>query len=184
MGLEILMNVPGVEIILSRLSNAILTTPSVQAWSWVALYLGIYTLVAVPVGLKGGFIKVEPSPSWVIITGVIFGAFLRPALTEEVFFRVLLLPYPSETTSYTGLWLWGSFSLALFILYHPLNALTFFPAGRQTFFNPIFLLLAAFLGVICTLAYWQSGSLWPPIVIHWIVVVIWLLYLGGYQKLY
>jgi len=49
--------------------------------------------------------------------------------------------------------------LATFVVYHPLNALTFYPVGRSTFMNPVFLLLAAILGVACSIAYLQSGSL-------------------------
>jgi predicted Abi (CAAX) family protease len=72
----------------------------------------------------------------------------------------------------------------MFIVYHPLNALSFFPKGLKTFFNWVFLVLAALLGIICSIAYLQSGSLWTPVVIHWLAVVIWLLLLGGYGKLY
>ncbi|MFB2837851.1 type II CAAX prenyl endopeptidase Rce1 family protein [Floridanema evergladense] len=81
-------------------------------------------------------------------------------------------------------WFWGSLSLVLFIIYHPMNAVTFFPAGRKTFFNPIFLLLAAVLGIVCSVVYLQSGSLWLPVIIHWLVVVVWLVFLGGYKQLH
>jgi predicted Abi (CAAX) family protease len=82
------------------------------------------------------------------------------------------------------LWFWGCLSLFLFVVYHPLNALSFFSRGIETFFNRIFLTLAALLGMLCSLTYLQSGSLWTPVVIHWLVVVVWLLLLGGYRKLY
>ncbi len=48
----------------------------------------------------------------------------------------------------------------------------------------VFLVLAALLGIICSLAYIQSGSLWTPVMIHWLLVVVWLLLLVGYRKLY
>lgn len=51
-------------------------------------------------------------------------------------------------------------------------------------FNLVFLLLAALLGFVCSVAYLQSGSLWTSVVIHWLAVVVWLLLLGGYKKLY
>ncbi len=72
----------------------------------------------------------------------------------------------------------------MFIVYHPLNALSFFPRGLETFFNVIFLVLAALLGIVCSIAYIQSGSLWTAVGIHWFAVVVWLLLLGGYRKLY
>jgi predicted Abi (CAAX) family protease len=73
-------------------------------------------------------------------------------------------------------------SLTLFILYHPLNALTLYKAGNPTFFQPVFLGLSALLGLTCTIAYWLTGSLWTISLIHWVVVVIWLLYLNGYDQ--
>jgi predicted Abi (CAAX) family protease len=112
------------------------------------------------------------------------GLFLLPAVVEELVFRVLLLPQPSQTSDRATWLAWGTVSLVLFVLYHPLNALTLFPAARQLFMDPLFLLLAAGLGVVCSVAYWLSGSLWTPVAIHWIVVVVWLLFLGGYERLY
>lgn len=65
---------------------------------------------------------------------------------------------------------------------HPLNI---FAAGHDTIFRtPVFLLSAALLGVACTVAYLHTGSLWVPVVIHWIIVAVWLVLLGGYKKLY
>jgi predicted Abi (CAAX) family protease len=99
-----------------------------------------------------------------------------------MFFRVLLLPQPGNVSLITQL-LCGGISLAAFIVYHPLQGLTIYPAAMETFSNPVFLFLAGLLGIICTISYFQSGSLWSAVVIHWIVVIVWLLLLGGYEKL-
>ncbi|WP_293204846.1 MULTISPECIES: hypothetical protein [unclassified Microcoleus] len=48
----------------------------------------------------------------------------------------------------------------------------------------MFLLLAAVLGVACSIAYLLIGSIWPAVVIHWLGVTVWLLLLGGYRRLY
>ncbi|HAT13909.1 MAG TPA: CPBP family intramembrane metalloprotease, partial [Microcoleaceae bacterium UBA11344] len=29
-----------------------------------------------------------------------------------------------------------------------------------------------------------SGSMWPPVAIHWLAVTVWLLLLGGDRRLY
>lgn len=108
---------------------------------------------------------------------------IAPAILEETFFRVLLLPHPSTNISLDSYIVWAGFSLFLFVIYHPLNALTFFPQGRETFFDPAFLCLAASLGIICTTTYWQTGSLWLPALIHWFSVNIWLLCFGGLTRL-
>lgn len=172
-------------IIVHRLIEAISTLPNTQAWLYAAVLSLVYLIIALPIGFQQGFLQFEVlRASWKTIIGVIAIAWVTPALTEELFFRVLLLPRTTEQVSESGLWLWGLVSLALFIVYHPLNALTFFPRGLGTFFNWVFLLLAALLGIVCTLTYLHSGSLWIPVVIHWLAVVVWLLLLGGYRRLY
>jgi len=95
----------------------------------------------------------------------------------------LLLPAPSDKIPFNSYLAWSGFSLLLFVVYHPLNALIFFPQGRAVFFNPIFLILATALGVVCIITYWQTASLSIPVVIHWLAVVLWLLCFGGLTKL-
>jgi predicted Abi (CAAX) family protease len=168
-----------------RLRLATSTIPNLEAWLYAAALLLVFTVIALPIGFWWGFLQLEVlTESWKTIIGIIATSFLMPAVTEELVFRVFLLPHPIEKASVSVLWLWGCISLVLFVVYHPLNALSFFSKGRKTFFNWVFLLLAALLGVVCSLTYLQSGSLWIPVAIHWLVVVVWLLVLGGYRKLY
>jgi predicted Abi (CAAX) family protease len=168
-----------------RSSAAVSTLPTPEAWLYAAVLLLIFTIIALPIGFQWGFLQIEVlKASWQTILGIITTCLFMPAVIEELFFRVLLLPRTTENVSPSVLWLWGCIGLVIFILYHPLNAVSFFPRGIQTFFNSIFLVLAALLGVVCSLAYLQSGSLWTPVAIHWLVVVVWLLFLGGYRKLY
>ena len=109
--------------------------------------------------------------------------FFSPALLEELVFRVAWLPHPSEGVLPTTWLVWAASGLVLFVINHPLNALTLAPRGNPTFFNPIFLSLAGLLGLACTLAYALTGSLWVIVVLHWLVVMVWLFALGGEQKL-
>ena len=167
-----------------RLITAISTLPSAQDWLFSALLLLGLSLISLPLGFYLGFLQFDIlKASWVKVATITGRTFFFPGVSEELFVRVLLLPHPSENASISAQWLWGCISLAVFIIYHPLNALSFFPAGRQTFFNLVFLLLAALLGIVCSIAYLKSGSVWPPVAIHWLVVVVWLLLLGGYGKL-
>ncbi|MFB2882094.1 type II CAAX prenyl endopeptidase Rce1 family protein [Floridanema aerugineum] len=168
-----------------RINTAFSTFPTIKAWLIAIVLLLILTLFCLPIGLWCNFLKIENMrASKTIIFSIIAGSLLFPAISEELFFRVLLLPHPQENVTTATVWFWGSLSLVLFIIYHPLNAVTFFPAGRKTFFNPIFLLLAAVLGIVCSVVYLQSGSLWLPVIIHWLVVVVWLVFLGGYKQLH
>lgn len=166
-----------------RLIAAFSTIPDIQAWAYAAALLLVYALISLPIGFRWGFVQAEvlkDSPS--LVAGITAWSFLMPGISEELFFRVLLLPHPTEKASLGSLWLSGCISLFVFLVYHPLNV---FAVGHdKTFREPVFLLLAALLGVVCTISYWQSGSIWPPVVIHWLIVVVWLLLLGGYKKLH
>ena len=131
------------------------------------------------------FIKFEIlTLSWTKLTRLLVFLFFMPAMGEEIIFRVLLLPNVNlENPSLISMFVWGSISLIAYIVYHPLNALTFYRAGFPTFFNPIFLFSMTLLGVICTISYFKSGSLWLSVIIHWLVVVGWLIFFDGYRML-
>ncbi|MBW4561912.1 MAG: CPBP family intramembrane metalloprotease [Mojavia pulchra JT2-VF2] len=170
--------------IIYRLKAAISIIPNTRSCLTSIILLLSFTIISVPIGLyfnflKFGFVHLNLAEIIKLIAICLF----TPAITEEIFFRVLLLPHVTENVSPIKKGLWGCISLAIFIIYHPLNALTAYPAGFPTFMNPFFLLLAGFLGIICTSAYLQSGSLWTPVAIHWVVVAGWLLLFGGYERL-
>ncbi|AOX01138.1 abortive infection protein [Moorena producens PAL-8-15-08-1] len=208
------------ERVTERLMAGILTFPDGQAWVIVVILIMIYGLIALPIGLRNGFLQldqnlltIEQSPlsplsketdpdtslspllretdlsavnvktSWPIVLKIMITALFTPAILEEIFFRVLLLPHPSENPSLISLSAWSTVSLLIFVIYHPLNAITFYPAARETFFKPIFIFLATLLGISCTIAYLQSGSIWTAVFIHWLFVVIWLIGLGGKKRL-
>ena len=163
-----------------RLIPAFLKLPSAEDWLYSAVLLFIYTFIALPIGIKLGFLKVESLSSWQTTVRVLVVALVAPSLIEELLFRVLLLPHPTEMATPAVLWFFVCFSLVIFVVYHPLNVF----ADQGTFRNPVFLFLAGLLGIICTIAYLQSGSIWPPVVLHWLIVVVWLLSFGGYRKVH
>lgn len=92
-------------------------------------------------------------------------AILVPALAEEMVFRVVL-------AGRTG-WLRGGLALAAFVLWHPVQAWFGLPMAQPVFMEPAFLAIAALLGLVCTLAYRRSVSVWPAVMIHWLTVVAW-----------
>ena len=145
------------------------------------ILVGVYILFASILGFATHFFSWKPQPVATVVRVTISSLF-APAILEELFFRVLLLPDPLEV-SFKSYLLRSALSLFLFIVYHPLNALTFFPQGRQVFFDNIFLVLAASLGIVCTITYWQTGSIWLSVLTHWVTVAVWLSYFGGLDKL-
>lgn len=183
--IDILNSPLEIEVFAHRLSAAVSTIPDTKGWLDGAALLLLFAIIALPIGFQSKFIQLEMvRVSWQNAIAITILSLFMPATSEELVFRGLLLPRTTENLSVAEIWFWGCLSLILFIIYHPLNALTFFPRGRQTFFHPIFLTLAGLLGIVCTLAYLQSGCLWIPVIIHWLIVVVWLLLLGGYGKLY
>jgi predicted Abi (CAAX) family protease len=168
---------------LRRILASMILLPDRQDWGMTVLLLLAYGAIAVPIGVKAGFLQWRPirqRPIQFVKTLVFL--FLCPALWEELVFRVILLPYPDELNSPVITFGWAMLSLTLFVLYQPLNALTLYKAGNPTFFQPVFLVLTALLGLTCTIAYWLTGSLWAIALIHWVVVVIWLLCLNGLSR--
>ena len=190
--MEIILNnnqslVDTLEPIFSKIArrsiDAVVTLPDSQAWIITLALLVIYAFIALSIGLTTGFLSLELQTSWQTSMTVMTRALFAPAIFEELLFRVFPLPSPTENVSLSSFYVWATISLAIFVLYHPLNALSFSPAKRSTFFNPTFLVLAALLGICCTIAYWQSASVWTAAIVHWLVVVIWLLCCGGYRKI-
>lgn len=169
--------------LITRLTSAISTFPNLSSCWLTVVLLFVYGLLALILGFSTNFLQWKVCSSRTLSVRIVTTSFFAPALLEEIFFRVLLLPYPlNKTPDNSWLW-WAGLSLFLFVVYHPLNAFSFFPQGRKTFCNPIFLGLALGLGIVCTVIYGHSGSLWLPVLVHWLVVISWLLFLGGLSKL-
>ncbi|PSN77442.1 CPBP family intramembrane metalloprotease domain-containing protein, partial [filamentous cyanobacterium CCP4] len=170
---------PVVALIARRLTEAF-----AAGLSWPMGLLGLaaialYGLVALPVGLWTGFLvcqSVVPSP---LNLGLdMLRRFIAPALVEETIFRVMLLPHPAEGVP-EGRWLlWGSISLTAFILYHVALDKTLYKGAGAGLSEPRFLVLAGWLGLVLSGAYWLTGSLWLVVLIHWVVVLVWVYGLG------
>ncbi|MGB3312137.1 MAG: CPBP family glutamic-type intramembrane protease [Nodosilinea sp.] len=172
------------KLTLHRLRQAAMTRPMLSDWRLAAgltLALGVIT---VPLGLGSHFLlPVVADVTWADGLRLAARVLVVPALLEEGFWRVLLLPHPTEIMSDRKRWRLGLPMLGLFVVIHPLNAMILYPTAFATFTNPVFLLSAALLGLVCTIAYWKSGSLWVIAAMHWLVVTVWLLFLGGYSAL-
>ena len=126
------------------------------------------------------FLLVIAAGYWAATTGVLeprtvvsrgellpiwLSAFMVPALSEELIFRGWLRK---------GLPLAAVASLIGYILWHPAQVWLHLPFGRPEFVDPRFLSLVAWLGLACTLSRLRSGSIWPAVIIHWGVVVVWM----------
>lgn len=104
-----------------------------------------------------------------------------PSLLEEAFFRGVLIPNNTKEKGYQLVVFYTLLSTLVFLLWHPLGALTINPVAREIFLNPSFLFIVFCLGLVCSLSYIYSRSLWWPIAIHWLTVLAWVLFLGGHN---
>jgi predicted Abi (CAAX) family protease len=177
------MNVSRViHMLTHRFAGAFCTAPTGSQWALTAVIFGLFSLIAAPVGLGTGLLRAEVVRSWKAMAGILLVSLLFPAIAEEAIFRVALLPHPSEGAPRDRQLLWGSLGLVLFVASHPLKVIGNRSLRSVTFRSPVFLSLAALLGLACTAAYVETGSVWPPVVIHWGSVIVWLGFLGGYRR--
>lgn len=140
----------------------------------------LYTLIALLVGFLTGFF--QPGFLDVDIRIILFlpiFLFVFPAVFEELIFRGLLLPHKTRELPGKQVLLYSVLSIVVFVGYHPINGLTLARFAYPIFTNPIFLFLATLMAIACTITYLRSGSIWIPIVIHWLTVLVWIFFLGG-----
>jgi len=138
----------------------------------------IYGLIAAIVGLNSGLFKLDLIDSSFAFF-LPFTLFVFPSFLEESFFRGILIPNNTRERGLKYALVIALISSTLFVAWHPLNALTINKGAQELFLNPYFLFVAFCLGMTCSLSYIYSRSLWAPVTIHWLTVVIWVIFLGG-----
>jgi len=169
----------------SRIVLSFATMPSRRQWLETAALLIAFALIALPIGFVGGLLSFKPAPEPLASLATFAAvAFFVPSLFEETLFRALLLPQASERRSVSQLIWYASLSVVLFVLGHPLAACLFAPAARPLFYDGVFLFLSAVFGLVAVIAFLRSGSIWPSAIMHWVVVVVWKLWFGGWIMLF
>lgn len=159
-----------------RLLAGLFTIPSRKAWQVTIALAILYGILYLPLGFGLGFLRWQPIDNWGIGLGVAIGALFMPGLVEEFLFRLLLLPHPTEPIGPLRRRNSIIINSILFLLYH------LHPWTPAFFRAPPFWIGAGLLGIVCTASYLQSRSLWTAVVLHWAIVMVWLLLLGGLAK--
>jgi predicted Abi (CAAX) family protease len=142
------------------------------------VFTAIFACLAAVGGLSGKLFQFHLVESQLLCL-LPLSLFFFPAFLEESFFRGILIPNTIKEKGPSAIFAATLFSATTFTLWHPLNALTVNPGAQQLFLNPYFLGIVFALGITCSLSYIYSQSLWVPIVIHWLTVLIWVIFLGG-----
>jgi predicted Abi (CAAX) family protease len=166
------------------LRDALATIPDWRTWRTCAVVYAGFLLCAAPIGIQSGLLRPgTPALSAGEMIGGSLLLFVQPALIEEILFRGLLLPRRADSMTRGRLFVLALAALALYLVSHPLNAMLFRPGVLTLFESPVYLVLTALLGVTCTATYWISRSIWPPTLLHWLTVIIWIWFLGGHALL-
>ena len=157
-----------------RLARAV-TAPRPRDWLELGAAAAALAAFVGPVGFWTGLLTWRPRPAAEIVTLALSALFV-PALGEELPFRAALIPDRTETSQAGAAIL---LSATLFCLWHVVEAEVILPRARALFLRPDFLAWTVALGLACALLRRRSGSIWPPVLLHWLAVVAWQGWLGG-----
>ena len=162
----------------TRLLTSLRTLPSPRGWLF-CLAVSAVTLASMAViGFATGLYRLQPTEPGLAVRMLV--VFFVPSLGEELPFRGLLTPGPEETQRPK---LEIAVSTALYTVWHVLEAVTFLKAAAGVFLRPDFLLCRAVLGLGCAVTKRVTGSIWPAVLLHWALVVVWQTWLGGVSAL-
>lgn len=158
-----------------RLQAALVTWPDAPGWKRIAREL-LWSLPHIALlAFATGLARFDPMPFGAQWLGFFFGLMLVPALGEELVFRALLVPPPDRPFPPAR----AALAVGAFLLWHPFQALTFGPRWSAIFLDLRFLVIVAVLGTLLVRVYRASGSIWPCVLIHWLVVAAWKLLFAG-----
>lgn len=156
-----------------RLISALSALPNGRGWAECArislVAVGVIALVA----FAAGMIHWRPVfANWPVR---LLTMMIVPAFAEELVFRGLLIPGRGESRYPAH---WFAAGIAAFVLWHVVEATTFLPRAHL-FLTAPFLVCAAVLGLACAAMRYRTGSLWPAVLLHGMVVFAWQVLLGG-----
>ena len=132
---------------------------------WLTALFGTTILLFLSWLLMPDFMNLADRPTIREMAIVALVAFFFPAFFEEFVFRGILNRAQSPLSI--------SLSTAAFVLWHPLEAHLFLKEAIPWFTDPRFLAFVALFGFWFCILRKVSGSLWPPIICHWMVVLTW-----------
>lgn len=161
--------------VIGRLRRALRTWPDPAGWARLAIEAAWLVPVLLVLAFAGDLMTWRPRFD-AQIARLALVAFIVPALGEELLFRAALLPDARlQTVPLRPVLL----STALFVLWHPPQGWIFGPHWQAMMLDPWFLACVAALGIACARLYLFTGSIWPPVLLHWSAVVGWKALLGG-----
>ena len=158
---------------IDRLKRSLLTWPDANGWALCFLIGGMGLLLIGAIAGSGGLLNWQPRfAGWPMR---LISAMCVPAFTEELIFRGLLIPGKGEVRRPIP---WIALAVLAFVGWHVFEALVFLP-GATLFLRPLFLLCAGILGTACAVMRYRTGSIWPAVILHGLLVWTWQVFFGG-----
>jgi len=157
-----------------RLVRSLTTLPTPRGWALCGLVALATGALMAAIGFTTGLYALTPTAPGLPLR--LLTVLFVPALGEEIPFRGLLVPGPEAKRPWPAI----AISTALYVAWHPLEALTFLPQATM-FLRPDFLVCTAILGLACAVMRWRTGSLWPAVLLHGGFVGVWQTWLGGFR---
>lgn len=161
-------------LLAQRLVGALRTWPDIGLWRRTFYEAFWSAPLILLIAWMGGLASYAPTDDWRGALPIAATLFVFPALGEEILFRALLIPRAPKRPQ-----LWIAISTIVFILWHPLQVVTFGPSWSALFLDPWFLACAAIMGLALGRIYVATQSVWPCVLFHWAVVASWKLLFGG-----
>ena len=165
-----------VSLVFSRIGASLRQRPDKSDWQQTALTVILLAPLLAVCVLGSETMHWQPTFDASTLRLALVALFI-PALWEELLFRAAIIPRRSDarTLPVRPVLLQS----VAFVLWHPLQAFVFGGARAEILLDPFFLLATALLGLACGRLYWVTQSIWPPVVVHWLVVVGWKALAGG-----
>ena len=145
---------------------------------WTGPFLLSFAFLApilLALGWGGGLMRWDPQFDVTMIRLALI-AIVVPALGEELLFRAAVLPRPDDGALPL---VPTALSIALFVLWHPIQAPIYGGEFGAMMLNPWFLACVAVVGFACAQLYWKTRSIWPVVLLHWSVIMLWKALLDG-----
>jgi predicted Abi (CAAX) family protease len=156
-----------------HLKRSLLTWPEANGWAQCFLIGALSFLLIGTIAGFGGLLTWQPQfAGWPLR---LIRVMCVPAFTEELIFRGFLIPDKGELRRPI---LWSALAIVVFVIWHVFEALVLLP-GARLFLQPLFLLCAGILGKGCALMRYRTGSLWPAVILHGLLVWTWQVFFGG-----
>lgn len=162
----------------TRLLTSLRTLPSPRGWLFCLAISAATLALMMLIGFVTGLYRLQPTEPGLALRMLV--VFFVPALGEEIPFRGLLTPGPGESNRPR---LEIAVSTGLYTVWHVFEAVTFLKSAASVFLRPDFLLCCAVLGLGCAVMKRKTGSIWPAVILHWALVVVWQTWLGGVSAL-